>query len=819
MKSLDKFVKGNRETLSGSFCVSAAFIFTGLLLRLYEYVTVSANFVLPAGSGLTYFSAFFYDILFLSGWAVLFYVLFFLMSYAGKKWATGVTGALIIIFFLLYIPLIQYYYEVLTPLGSDFFAYDFTEVSDTVYTSIDITFSRILPFFLFPVLFIGLFFLAGRVECKSKIIVSFSAAILVLSTTYLLFYPTTDQFESELDYTITVNKAGYFIRGSYLHFFSREQVFIYDGEEYPFTREADTEDVLGQFFEPGERPPSIVFVIVEGLGGTLMEPHASYGGFTPFLDSLANNGLYWTHFLATSGRSFNAQPSIFGSLPFGENGFMEMGYQAPDHHTLISILNDNGYQTNYFAGYDTRFDKLDVFLENQGIDLLINSSRFPDEYSTMDAIEGGFTWGYSDKDTYRRAFDFIDQFDFETPRLDIFFSLNFHEPFIIQESEYYKELFHSRLEKLEMPAAKKVEFRQYEEIFAALLYTDAAIEELIERYRKRADFDNTIFVVTGDHRMIPIPHRDRIDRYYVPFIIYSPMIKEYRQFNGVSSHFDVTPTLLSYLSENYGISTPDQIHWLGGELSTSTEFEAKKQFPFMRTKNQMPDYLSGEYYLSGSQLFRLYEGMEVGTINDRWEKERITEEFQRFKAMNLYVTSENKLISISDERLAERRQIEIEEKYLIEKGLDKYSNEELFWAARDLAFGGDYKDPIIILNRVLRQSPNFHDARLLYGRIHAWDGDYDKAEDHFDEVIRRNPGLMEAYSAKADIYFWQGNPEESVKIIDRGLERDSNNLSLIFRKARAYNQKGDSDQVRVWAERGLTIDSSHEELLQLLNRL
>jgi tetratricopeptide (TPR) repeat protein len=90
---------------------------------------------------------------------------------------------------------------------------------------------------------------------------------------------------------------------------------------------------------------------------------------------------------------------------------------------------------------------------------------------------------------------------------------------------------------------------------------------------------------------------------------------------------------------------------------------------------------------------------------------------------------------------------------------------------------------------------------------------------HFDEVIRRNPGLMEAYSAKADIYFWQGNPEESVKIIDRGLERDSNNLSLIFRKARAYNQKGDSDQVRVWAERGLTIDSSHEELLQLLNRL
>jgi len=819
MKRLDKLVKDNRESLSGSFCISVAFIITGLLLRLYEYVVVSANFVLPDGSGLTYLSAFFYDILFLSFCAVLFYTIFLLISYIGKKWAIGVTSLLTVLFFLLYIPLIQYYYEVLTPLGSDFFAYDFTEVSDTVQTSVEITFFRILPFFLFPVLFLGLLFMADRVKWRPKIIMVFSAAIFILSSFYLLIYPTTDQFENELDYTITVNKADYFIRGSLLHYFSRKQLFTYDGEEYPLKREPDKKDVLGQFFKTSERPPSIVFVIVEGLGGTLMEPHASYGGFAPFLDSLANSGLYWTHFLATSGRSFNAQPSIFGSLPYGENGFMEMGYSAPDHHTLISILNDNGYQTNYFAGYDTRFDKLDVFLENQNIDLLINSSRFPDEYSTMDAIEGGFTWGYSDKDTYRRAFDFIDQFDFETPRLDIFFSLNFHEPFIIQDSEHYKDLFQYRLNKLNLSSAKKTEFRQYEDIFAALLYTDAAIEELIERYRKRPDYENTIFVITGDHRMIPIPHRDRIDRYYVPFIIYSPMIKESRQFNGVSSHLDVTPTLLSYLRENYGIREPDQIHWLGGELSTSSVFEAKKQIPFMRTKNQMPDYLSGEYYLSGSQLFRLYEGMEVGTVNNQREKNRVTEEFQRFKAKNQYVTSENKLIRISEEMLAERRQIEIEEEYLIERGLDEYSNDELFWAARDLAFEGEYDDPIIMLNRVLRQSPNFHDARLLYGRIHAWGGDYNTAEEQFDEVIRRNPGLMEAYSAKADLYFWQGNPEETLKIIDRVLEKDSTNIPLIFRKARAYSQKGNSEQAKVWAERGLAIDSTHEELRQLLNRL
>jgi phosphoglycerol transferase MdoB-like AlkP superfamily enzyme len=45
-----------------------------------------------------------------------------------------------------------------------------------------------------------------------------------------------------------------------------------------------------------------------------------------------------------------------------------------------------------------------------------------------------------------------------------------------------------------------------------------------DAYSKRSDFNNTIFLITGDHRMPEIPMSDKIDRYHVPLIVYSPML-------------------------------------------------------------------------------------------------------------------------------------------------------------------------------------------------------------------------------------------------------------------------------------------------------
>ncbi len=819
MNFIDKIVYKYADHFRYALSIILSLLIVGIGLRVYEFGIVSANFLLPEDAGHLYTFAIIYDFLYYSLIGILFSALFVLLYLISRKIALITTFSCIFLFIVINVSLIQYFAEVLTPLGSDFYAYNMTDINDTFQTSINLSVSRVLPILLFPCLFFISFFLINRIEWNPKIPAYGTLLLLIFSFANFFLFPKDSDFQNEIDYSLSVNKSGYFSIKSIDYLLLSGSSYPYDGPEYPLLTTSDDEDLIGPYFEVSDRPPNLVFIIIESMGGTLIPPHDRFGGFAPFLESLAGESLNWTHFLATSGRSFNAQASIFGSLPYGESGFMEMGYFAPEHHTLISILNDNGYQTNYFSGYDTRFDKLDIFLERQDLDLLINSTRFPDDYERMDEIEGGFSWGYSDKDAYRRAFDFIDTFNQEQPRLDIFFTLNFHEPFIIPESELYLQKFTDRLNTLDISEAKRNEYLRYPEIFSALLYTDDAIKELIDRYRVRDDFEDTIFIITGDHRMIPVPHINRIDRYYVPFMIYSPKLNRSASFEGVSSHLGVTPTLLAYLQNNYSIQVPDSVHWLGESLSMSETFSSDRDIAFMRTKNGLQDYLSGDIFLSGNQIFRLEEGMLLRPLDNPELLVEMRNKFNDFKALNNYVTIENKLIPVSDEYLNEREVAQQEEEYFRINRLLNLNNEELFFMARDEAFEGNYETSRILLRRILRDSPNYYDAWLLNGRTFAWEGQYNTAMNSYMEVMRRNPELLETYEAIADLYFWQNDPSLGIQITSTGMDLNDNHVPLIFRRARAHHQAGETDEARLWVERGLDMEPGNENLLNLQNQL
>lgn len=807
------------EALSRGLQLILALLLTGVLLRAYEYLLVSANFTVPENSLQLYLFGLFVDLLFYSFTGFILLLVYGLLCLLNERVAWAVTALLMILSLILNIVLIQYFAELLVLLGSDLFAYNLTEIRDTAQTSVQITAMRILPLVLFPVLYLLFSHLFGTVNWNRRWIVGGVATLLVLATGFLFLSPRENQFEQELDYSLTVNKSAHFLTAVWSELLGAGFTSSYSGPEYPLLGAPESGSRLDPFFREFDQPPNLVFVVVESLGGVVMPPHDEYGGFTPFLDSLAAESLYWTHFLSTSGRSFNAMPSIFGSLPYGERGFMDLGFQAPDHHSLISILNDNGYHTAYFCGYESRFDNLDLFLERQQIDLLMDASRFTEDYFKMDEIEGGFTWGYSDKDTFRRAFELLEQIDQQSPRLDIYFTLNFHEPFIIGETEQYRQRFQERLAGLELAReSKRSEYLQYSDIFTALLYTDDAIRELMQKYRERDDYENTIFVITGDHRMIPVPHRNRIDRYYVPFLIYSPRLQEPAQFEGVSSHLDVTPSILSLLQERGHVEIPDLVHWLGGELSVSREFEASAGIPFMRNKNQMMDYLSGTDFMAGDQLFELERGMLLRPVIDENRLREVSGEFEEFQNTNRYVTAENRLLRGEGFSASEQSGMEDEPGSILHE-TSHLNLEERFFRARELAFTGDYRNARILLRRILQESPNLHDARLLLGRTYGWDGEYVVAESHFEEVLRRNPELLDGYIATVDLYYWMEEPDNSIETASLGLTVHPESIPLLFRLARAYRQRGNISESRDIVNRALEIDPGHDQLLLLLQQL
>ncbi len=449
----------------------------------------------------------------------------------------------------------------------------------------------------------------------------------------------------EFSNSISLNKSYYFYKDSYHLLYSnrRESINInknivvnnsfdyIDKEDYPFLHKVDSTDVLSPFFNKKETLPNIVFIVVEGLGRAFSNRDAYLGSFTPFLDSLSGKSLYWNNFLSTGGRTFAMLPSIYGSLPFGKNGFLELGKQMPGHLSLLNILKANGYTTNFFYGGDASFDNMDQFLKVNGTNIY-DEKTFSSAYSKMPAGNNGFTWGFGDAEVFRRLNEV--NAGAKDPTCNLVMSLSTHNPFIINDEDKYLALFEQRMNDLQFNEAQKEEHRRYKNQYASILYTDDAIRNFINKYESRTDFNNTIFVITGDHRMPEIPMSTKIDRYHVPLIIYSPLLKESKTFGAISTHLDITPSLLSLLNHQYSIKVPTLATWLGEGLDTNYTFRNTHAYPFMQTKNDIVDFVMDEYMLHGDNLFKISNNMNLDPVNDDKEKAKLEANFAAFKQKN-----------------------------------------------------------------------------------------------------------------------------------------------------------------------------------------
>ncbi len=417
----------------------------------------------------------------------------------------------------------------------------------------------------------------------------------------------------------------------------------YTDVNYPFLHEDNSPDVLSNFFNTDGQQPNFVLIITESLGKGYSGENAYLGSFTPFLDSLARHSLYWENFLSTGGRTFAVLPSLIGSLPFGERGFLEMGDSMPPHFSLINYLKKYGYKVNFFYGGDSRFDMMEKYLRKVKIDVLIDEKNFGNNYRKMPASGKGFSWGYGDKELFKRSFDVLNLND-QKNQLNIYLTLSMHSPFLVENMDYYRKKFDRITDQLRIKPEVKSKVKMYKDILACVLYTDDAFREFFEEYKKRDDYKNTIFIITGDHRMPEIPIITQIDRFHVPFMIYSPLLKRAAKFSSVSSHFDLTPSLLPFLSKNYGMEKINQSTFIGTGLDTARELRNIHSYPLMRNKNELLDYLYKDYFYSDRKLYRIIDNLGLVPSEEKSMEDVIGNEFLDFKKRNEILIRTKKLI-------------------------------------------------------------------------------------------------------------------------------------------------------------------------------
>lgn len=744
-----------------------------LVLSVYQYTTLYFKGVVDIIFGSSFFIAAVHQIGFASIVGVILAFPFNFWENLRPRYGFNLVFTLLVVLLIIEAMLISYYCTALVPLGSDLLGYSFVDMKTTIANSGGVWLYVSIVFGI--VVIVGLFFGLYKITSKYYHYISrmYPFTIILFSLFIMTLFVAGKP--------INQNKTQYLALNLYET--STEDTSYNSDVEYPLIKSQKTENTLGGFFQLKEDRPNIVFIIVEGLGRDFMGEGAEYGGFTPFLDSLSTKSLYWENCLSNTNRRFGVLPSLMGSLPFGKSGFMELE-KYPNKLTLFSILKNNGYRTSFYQGTNSSFDNVDRFLLSENVDFVLDKAGFGNQFTLQVEDAAGSSWGYPDRQLFKKSMSLPREAG--QPRMEVYMTSSTHEPFIPPQQHFYEQKVSKILSKGNHQVKIKNVIEKNDNVFATLLYTDDALKYVFDAYKIQPDYDNTIFIVTGDHRLISIPQRNNLSRFHVPLIMYSPLLKSTKKMSAVNSHFDVTPTLLAMLQSQYELKMPKKVAWMGGALDVQAEFRSIKDIPLMRDKNALKDFISEEKVYSDGSVFTIDENMDLDSF---FGSSKAESKLENFKSMNAYVTTNDKIIpdslaifTVQEENFTESETVWINSVY---NGQD---SDKGYFTASKLAFDGQYDKALLLCRYNLSNAPSHIGTKILMGRINVWQGNYDKGIKILQGCIKMNPNYIDSYAALFDVYFWSKRTAAALELIAL-VEQNSSSVAEVADKIeRARNE-------------------------------
>lgn len=385
--------------------------------------------------------------------------------------------------------------------------------------------------------------------------------------------------------------------------------------DYLVERYDNIENVLGPYFEKTDNKVNVVVLIVESLGTDLFGINDYGVCYTPFLDSLSKSSLLWTNCLSTTPRSFGAVPSITGSVPHGLRGF-QFG-DMPNHNSLFTILKANGYHTNVFYSGLFTFDKVYDYLVAQKVDYM---SPFYEEFKEdeSDGKDGGF-WGYNDMTMFDKSLAVIENQIDDKPEFDLFITITQHEKLSLKDKKL-NNYYYNEAKKIMSALPKNIRKKDKNNLgkLAATVYADDAVRHFFKRYNELYLDGNTIFVITGDHNM-GLKKDSYLDAYKVPLIIWSPLLKQAKQFKSLVSHDDITPSLVALLRDNFGLKTPETVHWMSDGLDTLGDVKSDYKgylMSYSKNKDLVFDGLFVTYRNGSAEAFAIGDSLTLKKMED-----------------------------------------------------------------------------------------------------------------------------------------------------------------------------------------------------------
>lgn len=671
-ESQTKIVSRLKETSAQWVRLNLFLLLCMVVIRVFFYLQVHFRIEVDASQFGSVMKGTVYDFYLVCHALTWFLIPFFLFHFFFPKTTYGVGKGLVYAYVVVAALLTEYYCNLNMPLDHVILAYSPEEVKGTATSSAAITLEPFLWFFatIAVVIVLGVLWRKVRIGWVFALVGILVGLLVAVLVPYKNYVRTEKHFNNHPSFILGVNQPSYsYIKiTDYLHEKRSNDIesdvfkaqvmkatsnyqaihpeFHFLDPEYPFYRTFDDPDVLGSFLAPtsDSLPPSFVFIIVESFGQCLTGVEQPLFSCTPFIDSLKTQSLYWKNCLSTTQRTFGVLPAIFASAPQGKYGFYLTPDAMPDHQSMIKYLRRNGYGTSYYYGGVHSFDRYDAFLKGNNVDFIYVPDIKNVDSATYEILNNSHRWGLDDRETFRYAMQ--RKTNEPSPRLnmDIFMTLSTHEPFVIADIKAYENKIAAMVEaRPDLSEKERNNILKNKNIFGCYLYLDDCVRELMAFYQTLPEYENTVFFITGDHRMAFLPFEGRIRTYNVPLLVYSPLLRRAKSMDAVVSHLDITPTVNAYLRDNYQIAFDENCHWLGTSFDTVATFRNTRKQAFMLNNRDVVDYIDGDYLLDHQYLFRVIKDFSLETVDDKALTDKLLQRLADYQTISKYACHYNHL--------------------------------------------------------------------------------------------------------------------------------------------------------------------------------
>ena len=321
-----------------------------------------------------------------------------------------------------------------------------------------------------------------------------------------------------------------------------------------------------------DNQPNIVFILLESWSADIIESLGGLKSITPNFNKLEEQGLLFSNFYSNGWKSEQAVSSIFSSFPVFP--YISIIKETDKARKLPSINKSlKNYNSSFIFGGQLSYGNIKGFLLNQKFDLVLDIDDFKHPRGRL---------GIHDEFMFDEFHLHLNKM--KEPFFSTLFTLSSHSPY-------------------DFPFKHKFSFNSRHDPYVnSVAYTDSCLGVFFQKIKNEKWYDNTLFIIVSDHSHSTPIHRRvaQKERFKIPMLWYGNVLNEkYKGFSNeiLSSHIDITPTLLSQL--NYKVDSK----YFGNDI-----FKLNKKYvpySFVRGYGMINDFSNYAYSITYNKPFEI----------------------------------------------------------------------------------------------------------------------------------------------------------------------------------------------------------------------